>query len=341
MPCNVVVHGCNIRNIASPNPRSGNRTSLRKGIAVVLTQLFLTASESSAENQENVCIQIFKSNEASKVNFIRVSDFAFGGVSEAPTQRGDASVPGSGRRGRYLARNLGVERPSCRVCFAGTRRPGLAGVAEGLSLQNVFIGVCHAVHPPNQKRNRTQISRPQDNERGRYHKLRVITNYFVVSLAFADMLVALMAMVFNASVQLTNTWLFGPVMCDLWNSMDVYFSTVSILHLCCISIDRYTAIVQPLDYTLRMTGNTVMMMLAVAWVSPVFISVLPIFLGWYTTQEQLDLMASTPGLCDFKVNLAYALVSSSMSFWIPGVIMLVMYFRIYREADRQEMMVFR
>ncbi|XP_069992422.1 octopamine receptor beta-1R [Penaeus vannamei] len=175
----------------------------------------------------------------------------------------------------------------------------------------------------------------------RYHKLRVITNYFVVSLAFADMLVALMAMVFNASVQLTNTWLFGPVMCDLWNSMDVYFSTVSILHLCCISIDRYTAIVQPLDYTLRMTGNTVMMMLAVAWISPVFISVLPIFLGWYTTQEQLDLMASTPGLCDFKVNLAYALVSSSMSFWIPGVIMLVMYFRIYREADRQEMMVFR
>ncbi|XP_068216212.1 octopamine receptor beta-2R-like [Palaemon carinicauda] len=175
----------------------------------------------------------------------------------------------------------------------------------------------------------------------RYHKLRVITNYFVVSMALADMLVALMAMVFNASVQLTNTWLFGPLMCDLWNSMDVYFSTVSILHLCCISIDRYTAIVQPLDYPLRMTVSTVTLMLAIAWISPVFISVLPIFLGWYTTQKQLDLMASTPGLCEFKVNLAYALVSSSMSFWIPGIIMLVMYFRIYREADRQEMMVFR
>ena len=66
----------------------------------------------------------------------------------------------------------------------------------------------------------------------------MITNYFVVSMALADMLVALMAMVFNASVQLTDTWLFGPLMCDLWNSMDVYFSTVSILHLCCISIDR-------------------------------------------------------------------------------------------------------
>ncbi|XP_076044887.1 octopamine receptor beta-1R-like [Oratosquilla oratoria] len=175
----------------------------------------------------------------------------------------------------------------------------------------------------------------------RYHKLRVITNYFVVSMALADMLVALMAMVFNASVQVTNTWLFGAVMCDLWNSMDVYFSTVSILHLCCISIDRYTAIVQPLDYPLRMTRRTVTLMLSVVWCAPFFISVLPIFLGWYTTKEQLELMASTPGLCDFKVNLVYALVSSSVSFWIPGLIMLVMYFRIYREADRQEMMVFR
>lgn len=67
---------------------------------------------------------------------------------------------------------------------------------------------------------------------------RVITNYFVVSLAMADMLVALCAMTFNASVELSGKWLFGPFMCDVWNSLDVYFSTASILHLCCISVDR-------------------------------------------------------------------------------------------------------
>lgn len=33
---------------------------------------------------------------------------------------------------------------------------------------------------------------------------RVITNYFVVSLALADMLVALLAMTFNFSVQITG-----------------------------------------------------------------------------------------------------------------------------------------
>lgn len=39
----------------------------------------------------------------------------------------------------------------------------------------------------------------------------------------ADMLVALCAMTFNASVELSGKWLFGSTMCDVWNSLDVYF----------------------------------------------------------------------------------------------------------------------
>ncbi|XP_017479047.1 PREDICTED: octopamine receptor beta-3R-like [Rhagoletis zephyria] len=72
----------------------------------------------------------------------------------------------------------------------------------------------------------------------RVRKLRIITNYFVVSLAMADIMVAVMAMTFNFSVQVTGRWNFGTFVCDLWNSLDVYFSTASILHLCCISVDR-------------------------------------------------------------------------------------------------------
>jgi len=61
-----------------------------------------------------------------------------------------------------------------------------------------------------------------------------------VSLAMADMLVALCAMTFNASVELSGgKWMFGPFMCNVYNSLDVYFSTASILHLCCISVDRW------------------------------------------------------------------------------------------------------
>ncbi|XP_046743166.1 octopamine receptor beta-1R-like [Diprion similis] len=175
----------------------------------------------------------------------------------------------------------------------------------------------------------------------RHRKLRVITNYFVVSLALADMLVAIFAMTFNASVELSGRWLFGYFMCDVWNSLDVFFSTVSILHLCCISVDRYYAIVQPLDYPLIMTNLRLGTMLSVVWCSPAVVSFVPIFAGWYTTPEHLQYRSNYPDVCVFHVNQFYAVVSSSVSFWVPGIIMIAMYYKIYQEADRQERMLYR
>ncbi|PNF21441.1 Octopamine receptor beta-1R [Cryptotermes secundus] len=170
----------------------------------------------------------------------------------------------------------------------------------------------------------------------RHRKLRIITNYYVVSLALADLLVALCAMTFNASVELTGgTWLFGYVMCDVWNSLDVYFSTASILHLCCISVDRYYAIVRPLEYPITMTHRTVCFMIANVWMLPALISFTPIFLGWYTTPEHQEFRTSNPNVCIFEVNIYYMMISSGVSFWIPGVVMVTMYYRIYKEAVRQ------
>lgn len=170
----------------------------------------------------------------------------------------------------------------------------------------------------------------------RHRKLRIITNYFVVSLALADMLVAMVAMTFNASVQLTGQWIFGYFMCDVWNSLDVYFSTASILHLCCISVDRYYAIVKPLKYPINMTKRVVAVMLFNTWISPAIISFVPIFLGWYTTESNRHFRTLNPDVCDFKVNKLYAVISSSISFWIPCTIMIFTYLQIFREANRQE-----
>jgi hypothetical protein len=161
----------------------------------------------------------------------------------------------------------------------------------------------------------------------RHRKLRIITNYYVVSLALADLLVALCAMTFNASVELTGKWMFGQFMCDVWNSLDVYFCTVSILHLCCISVDRYYAIVRPLQYPITMTHKTVSFMIANVWLMPAAISFTPIFMGWYTTAAHQEFRKRHPSVCVFVVNDYYAIISSSVSFWIPGIVMITMYYR--------------
>ena len=128
----------------------------------------------------------------------------------------------------------------------------------------------------------------------RHRKLRVPTNRYVVSLAAADLLVAICAMTFNASVLLSGKWIFGRFMCDMWNSLDVYFSTASILHLCCISVDRFYAILRPLEYPAIMKKVTVTCMLSSAWTLPALISFIPIFMGWYTTDKHLQFLRDNP-----------------------------------------------
>ncbi|KAK9747016.1 7 transmembrane receptor (rhodopsin family) [Popillia japonica] len=150
------------------------------------------------------------------------------------------------------------------------------------------------------------------------------------------MLVAMFAMTFNASVQIFEKWLFGYFMCDVWNSLDVYFSTASILHLSCISVDRYYAIVRPLKYPISMTKRVVALMICATWISPAVLSFLPIFMGWYTTPENQVDRTKHSDKCAFIVNKPYAVISSSISFWIPCTIMIFTYFAIFREANKQE-----
>ncbi|XP_037929763.1 octopamine receptor beta-2R-like, partial [Teleopsis dalmanni] len=100
-------------------------------------------------------------------------------------------------------------------------------------------------------------------------------------------------------------WLFSPFLCDLWNSLDVYFSTASILHLCCISVDRYYAIVKPLKYPISMTKRVVGIMILNTWISPALLSFLPIFIGWYTTEDHKRFVEAHKDRCEFIVNKPY------------------------------------
>lgn len=99
---------------------------------------------------------------------------------------------------------------------------------------------------------------------------------------------------------------------------------------------RYYAIVKPLKYPISMTKRVVGIMLLNTWISPALLSFLPIFIGWYTTEEHKIFVKENPEQCSFVVNKFYAIISSSISFWIPCTIMIFTYLAIFREANRQE-----
>lgn len=85
-----------------------------------------------------------------------------------------------------------------------------------------------------------------------------------------------------------------------------------------------------------MNKRRVLVLIAVSWVLSALLAYGPIFLGWYTTKDHLVTLRSNPTLCTFEVSQPYAFVSSSVSFWIPCTVMVVLYQRILKTAMRQE-----
>ncbi|XP_073868820.1 D(4) dopamine receptor isoform X3 [Macaca fascicularis] len=69
--------------------------------------------------------------------------------------------------------------------------------------------------------------------------LQTPTNSFIVSLAAADLLLALLVLpLFVYSEVQGGAWLLSPRLCDALMAMDVMLCTASIFNLCAISVDR-------------------------------------------------------------------------------------------------------
>ncbi|XP_061409099.1 5-hydroxytryptamine receptor 4 isoform X1 [Lethenteron reissneri] len=172
------------------------------------------------------------------------------------------------------------------------------------------------------------------------HLRKIKTNYFIVSLAVADLLVAILVMPFGAVERVQNDWPYGDKFCIIRTSFDVMFTTASIMHLCCIALDRFYAICcKPLVYQNKMTPLRVGLMLGACWVVPSLISFIPIANGWNIIgiEQQLELRLgqakeANQTHCIFMVNKVYAVACSLVAFYIPLGLMAAAYQRIYVTA---------
>ncbi|XP_054830112.1 D(3) dopamine receptor [Eublepharis macularius] len=165
--------------------------------------------------------------------------------------------------------------------------------------------------------------------------LQTTTNYLVVSLAVADLLVATLVMPWVVYLEVMGgVWNFSRVCCDIFVTMDVMMCTASILNLCAISIDRYTAVVMPVHYQYS-TGPSscrrVSIMIAVVWLLAFAVSC-PLLFGFNTTED--------PNICSIS-NPNFVIYSSVVSFYLPFLVTLLLYGRIYivlRQRQRKRVL---
>ncbi|KAM3602746.1 uncharacterized protein V6R79_009967 [Siganus canaliculatus] len=159
-----------------------------------------------------------------------------------------------------------------------------------------------------------------------FKQLHVPTNFLILSLAVADLFVGVLVFPFSMAFTVTSCLHHEDFLCKLRDSFDASLCTSSILHLCCISIDRYYAVCQPLTYRAKINVNTATVMILVTWVISLLIGITIIIAGFSqgTCEE----------MCSVDVVLANTL-GPVLSFFLPAIIMLIIYLKIFLVAQKQ------
>ncbi|XP_005089416.2 5-hydroxytryptamine receptor 1D [Aplysia californica] len=121
---------------------------------------------------------------------------------------------------------------------------------------------------------------------------------------------------------MSQRWLLSAPLCDAWVASDVLACTASILNLTAISVDRFIAVTQPIKYAKHKNSKRVFIMLAVTWIISVAIAA-PIALGVNYSEDR------RVRDCRF-FNSDFIIYSSMGSFYIPSIIMIFLYWKIYR-----------
>ncbi|XP_026213293.1 alpha-1A adrenergic receptor-like [Anabas testudineus] len=157
--------------------------------------------------------------------------------------------------------------------------------------------------------------------------LRIPTNYFIINLAIADLLLGTTVLPVSATLEVLDYWVFGRIFCDIWAAVDVLCCTASIMSLCVISIDRYIGVRYPLQYPMIVTEKRALLAMLGVWILAFVISIGPL-LGWKQPPSQDDTK------CQITEEPFYTLFSSLGSFYIPLAVILAMYCRVYIVAKR-------
>ena len=146
--------------------------------------------------------------------------------------------------------------------------------------------------------------------------LRNTYNIYLVNLAVADLVIAVISMTIYLTYTLRkNTWVYGYDFCKVYSVLDYTACCVTVVLMNVISYDRLMLLKQGAMYYMNQTKKKAIVKIVICWMFG-FLLYGPAIIGWdiWTGESVYE-----PGDCDvqFAHNKIYTTTTAVLEFFIP------------------------
>ncbi|XP_078029686.1 trace amine-associated receptor 4-like [Epinephelus lanceolatus] len=160
-----------------------------------------------------------------------------------------------------------------------------------------------------------------------FKQLHTPTNYLILSLAVADLLVGVVVLPFSTILAVSSCWHLEGLLCKVRSCFDIFLCTCSILNLCFISIDRYYAVCQPLRYRTKITVHVIVIMILVSWTVSALNGIGLTIRGLNEEQSNRCVL--------FQRLTSLGIMGTFFAYYLPGIVMFIIYLKILMVSQRQ------
>ncbi|XP_030638775.1 trace amine-associated receptor 4-like [Chanos chanos] len=166
-----------------------------------------------------------------------------------------------------------------------------------------------------------------------FRQLHSPTNFIIFSLAMVDCSLGCFIMPFSMVRSVEGCWYLGKHFCKIHSSLDMMLCSTSVMHLCLVSVDRYWAISQPLQYKTKITTFKILLFVVIIWMFSFIFSFGVVFSEITSVGLEMPLNPCV-GSCALIANKQWAIINALVLFFIPGTVMVSVYMRIFHIANK-------